>query len=126
MADQVPTERMHHVSFAVPALAPALAFYKDCLGFSDIPRPPLDFEGAWLAKDGLEIHIIVPKEGFERAKPASKPNPYLSHLAFKTADIEAARAALEAHGLQVIENKGRVPQLWVLDPGGNMIEFIQV
>jgi catechol 2,3-dioxygenase-like lactoylglutathione lyase family enzyme len=120
------TEHMHHVSFAVPELQPALRFYRDMLGFRVIDRPPLDFDGAWLEKDGFTIHLIVPKEGVERAKPASKANPYLSHVAFRVTDVEATRGALQANGVELIEQAGAVHQMWVLDPGGNMIEFIRV
>jgi catechol 2,3-dioxygenase-like lactoylglutathione lyase family enzyme len=121
----VATECMHHISFAVPELRPALTFYRDLLGFVEVPRPPLDFEGAWLNKGGLEIHLIVPKAGVETASPASKANPYLSHVAFKVSDLDAARRDLENAGLSPIVQEGAVRQMWVLDPGGNMIEFIQ-
>jgi catechol 2,3-dioxygenase-like lactoylglutathione lyase family enzyme len=118
------TEHMHHVSFAVPELQPALAFYRDLLGFKEVFRPPLDFDGAWLEKDGFTIHLIVPKEGFERAIPAKKANPYLGHVAFRVTDVDATRAILREHGVEFIEQPGAVHQMWALDPGGNMIEFI--
>jgi catechol 2,3-dioxygenase-like lactoylglutathione lyase family enzyme len=122
----VATEHMHHISFAVHDLPAAMHFYRDVLGFREIARPPLDFDGAWLNKGGLEIHLIVPKSGVETARPASKANPYLSHVAFKVLDLDAARAVLEGAGLEPIVQEGGVRQMWVLDPGGNMIEFIQI
>jgi catechol 2,3-dioxygenase-like lactoylglutathione lyase family enzyme len=61
----------------------------------------------------------------ETASPASKANPYLSHVAFKVSDLDAARRDLENAGLSPIVQEGAVRQMWVLDPGGNMIEFIQ-
>ncbi|MBL8552447.1 MAG: VOC family protein [Hyphomonadaceae bacterium] len=121
----IATERMDHVSLATLDLAASLAFYKDMLGFRIIDRPPLDFDGAWLAKDGFTIHLIVPKEGVERATPASAANPYLSHVAFRVPDVDGTRRALEERGLRFVEQAGRVHQIWTLDPGGNMIEFIR-
>jgi catechol 2,3-dioxygenase-like lactoylglutathione lyase family enzyme len=120
------TERMDHVSLATPDLKPALAFYRDLLGFKEIRRPPLDFDGSWLEKDGLVIHLIVPKEGVERMIPAKKANPYLGHLAFRISDVEATRAALSGHGVDYIEQAGPPHQIWALDPAGNMVEFIRL
>lgn len=122
----ISTQRMDHVSFATLDLPASLAFYRDMLGFRIIDRPPLDFDGAWLEKDGFTIHLIVPEEGVERATPASTANPYLSHVAFRVTDVEATRKALEERGLRFVEQAGGVHQIWTLDPGGNMIEFIRM
>ena len=113
---------VHHVSFRVKELEPALHFYRDILGLLPIERPDFGFPGAWLQADsGTQVHIIVaPKED---ALPPGKLTPIDNHTAFAIDDYEATRDYLRAQGLEVLETNPKQGQMWVADPSGNVIEF---
>ena len=53
---------VHHVSFVVRELEPALKFYRDILGFEPIERPEMGIGGAWLQAGSTQVHLIVPPE----------------------------------------------------------------
>ncbi|MHB8527891.1 MAG: VOC family protein [Caulobacteraceae bacterium] len=117
----LPITALHHLSFRVPDLGEAMRFYCDILGFSPIERPDIGVPGAWLAGYGLEVHLLAPP-GAEPAGGAL--NPTRNHVAFKVSDLPVVRARLgEAH-LDILEGDRVGHQLWVLDPGRNVIEFI--
>jgi glyoxylase I family protein len=113
-------ETLHHLSFTVPDLDAALAFWRDLLGFQPMERPDLGFPGAWLKGHGAEVHLLAP-EGHAPAETAL--SPLRNHVAFRVADLDAVRAKLKSAGLEVLGGGRR--QAWVLDPGANVIEFIQ-
>jgi len=113
---------IHHVSFRVPELEPALHFYCDILGLEPIERPDFGFPGAWLqAGAGTQVHLIVAPR--KDAMPAVKMTPIENHTAFAIDDYEAARDHLRANGLEVMETNPKQGQMWVSDPAGNVIEF---
>jgi len=58
--------------------------------------------------------------------PEDRTNTRRAHLAFRVADIDAAKATLTAHGIRPIER--RLPdygyrQLFFHDPDGNLLEL---
>ena len=53
------SEAIHHVSFSIPELAPALHFYQQILGFEPLDRPSMGIDGAWLQAGNTQIHLIV-------------------------------------------------------------------
>jgi glyoxylase I family protein len=112
---------LHHLSFTVPDLDAALGFWDGLLGFKPIDRPDLGFPGAWLQGYGVEIHLLAPA-GTEGAEGGL--SPLRNHVAFHVDDLDATRARLESAGLEVLSGGSR-RQMWVLDPGANVIEFIQ-
>jgi glyoxylase I family protein len=115
---------MSHVSFPVRDLAASLAFYRDVLGFAEIPRPDLGFPGAWLRAGDAEVHLIARAPGVPVGEPPPALNPMAQHTAFRIADYEGALARLRTHGLQVLETGPATGQMWVQDPDGHVIELI--
>jgi glyoxylase I family protein len=115
-------EALHHLSFTVPELEPAVGFWRDLLGFETIERPDLGFPGAWLRGYGTEVHLLAPKG---HAPVEAHLSPLRNHVAFRVGDLGAVRTRLEAAGLEVMGGRGETRQMWVLDPGANVIEFIQ-
>lgn len=115
-------EALHHLSFTVPDLPAAMGFWKGVLGFEPIDRPDLGFPGAWLRGYGTEVHLLAPT-GHTPAE--DHLSPLRNHVAFKVGDLGAVRRKLEAAGLEVMGGRGETRQMWVLDPGANVIEFIQ-
>ena len=114
----------NHVSFPVRDLDRAVHFYRDVLGLEAIPRPDLPFPGAWLAGNGIQVHLIVPPEGAPLGSPPPSLNPLGGHVAFAIADYDAVVAALHEAGIETLEAGSEVGQLWVRDPDGHLIELI--
>ena len=113
---------LHHLSFTVPELEPALGFWRDLLGFNPLPRPDFGFPGAWLQGYGVEVHLLaLPGQ----SPPTGALNPGRNHVAFQVEDLDAMCAKLETAGLQVLKGSVGIRQMFVLDPGANVIEFIQ-
>jgi glyoxylase I family protein len=115
---------MNHVSFPVRDLDRAVHFYREVLGLAPIPRPDLPFPGAWLAGNGIQVHLIVPPEGAPLGSPPPSLNPLGGHIAFTIADYDAVVAALHEAGIETLEAGTEVGQLWVRDPDGHLIELI--
>ena len=111
----------HHVAIGVPDLEQALAFYTGPLGFRVLDSRP-DFAGivgAWLQVGTQQLHLVV--------DPADTPGSS-HHFAMLVDDVEAWAVRLEQHGasprrLPYTPGAGR--QLFVKDPGGNVIELNQ-
>jgi catechol 2,3-dioxygenase-like lactoylglutathione lyase family enzyme len=109
-------------------------FYRDVLGCSEGPRPPLAFAGYWLyLGDTPTIHIGEWKSYTEHSNelgiPVTSPAPGtgpVDHIAFNGVDYEEIRARLESHGvafsLNVVPANG-LKQLFLEDPNGVKIEI---
>lgn len=122
--------RIAHLAFKVSDMDAALAFYCDKLGF----KHKFDLEdnsgNPWIVY--LEI---APKQFVELfyGKPEPKgqtdtANGYL-HLSLEVPDIKETKAWLLRKGVtpdsEIGRGKDRSYQLWVSDPDGNKIEFMQ-
>ena len=117
----LPIKAVHHLSFTVPDLAEARAFWCDLLGFTDIPRPAFPFAGSWLRGFGTEVHLLeLPGQAV-----ADGLNPGRNHVAFRVESLDAARGRLNDAGVEVLEGGAGIRQMFVLSPGGNVIEFIE-
>jgi glyoxylase I family protein len=115
-------ESLHHLSFTVPDLEASLGFWRDLLGFEPIERPDLGFPGAWLRGYGVEVHLLAPPGAVAAERRLS---PLRNHVAFRVECLDAVRRTLEAAGLEVLGGRGAIRQMFVLDPGANVIEFIE-
>jgi catechol 2,3-dioxygenase-like lactoylglutathione lyase family enzyme len=125
-------ESLHHVAIVVQDSPRATRFYVDVLGFRVHPTKP-----NWLLLDGHgAVHLIERpdrEQGSERYPAA--------HLALRVASLEAVRDRLLAAGLTPWQNgldwtnrdildtsaslDWGIGTLFVLDPGGNAVEFIE-
>jgi len=113
---------LDHVALHVTDVERSLGFYRDALGWRELPRPAFDFPGAWLAiGEHYELHLIGGKQ-------LPDPLPVFGHYAMRTADIQGIAERLRAAGL---EFRGPNPrpdgwlQIFVRDPDGHLIEFNQ-
>jgi catechol 2,3-dioxygenase-like lactoylglutathione lyase family enzyme len=111
-----------HVQVAVPRAleAECLAFYREVLGLSEIPKPePLRARGgAWFQVGAVQFHIGVDAE----PSPKSK-----RHVCFRVDDLAAARANVVAGGV-AIEEEGvaeGLKRFFIRDPANNRIEIGQ-
>jgi catechol 2,3-dioxygenase-like lactoylglutathione lyase family enzyme len=121
MPTPLPLKNLHHVAVATRDPDASLAFYRDVLGFAPLERPDFNFRGAWLFKDGLQIHIIEnqPHDG------DGKIDPRADHLAFAVDDLDVVERSLGEHGIQYHKqiNAGGIPQIFFHDPDGHHIEI---
>jgi catechol 2,3-dioxygenase-like lactoylglutathione lyase family enzyme len=109
---------IHHVSICVQDCAEALAFYRDALGFTELPRPGFGFGGAWLDAGGQQLHLMEDPE----------PKTGSHHFAVRVDDLDAAVADLRARGVEVHTvpyTPGAGRQAFLHDPSGNFVELNQ-
>lgn len=109
---------IHHVSLNVDDAEAGRAFYEDVLGLTRLERPDLGIPGFWLDAGDFQIHLIeIPGH----QAPAGQ------HFAFRVDDADAARARLQALGVEVSEPSviGAGRQCFLHDPAGNLIELNQ-
>jgi glyoxylase I family protein len=118
-------EGIHHVSLTVRDLEKAKAFYSQVLGLQEIERPPFDFAGTWYAvgEGGQQLHLIVHNGETKREGGIDTRD---GHLAIRVRSYKAAKAWLEEQGIPHEARpfaKAGFPQIYVLDPDRNIIEF---
>jgi catechol 2,3-dioxygenase-like lactoylglutathione lyase family enzyme len=112
--------RVNHVSVSAPDLARSVAFYTDLFGARPIPTPNFGMPVQWLGIGDTQVHL------FERAVEP----PSHHHFALTVDDFEALyrRAGElgaydgEAFGHHFYELPGDTAQLYLRDPGGNLVE----
>jgi catechol 2,3-dioxygenase-like lactoylglutathione lyase family enzyme len=108
---------IHHVSICVADADAGLAFYRDVLGFTQLPRPDLG-PGHWLDAGGQQVHLMQSDE----------KRPRSDHFAIRVDDLEAAVADLEGRDVKVFKSDyipGAGRQAFLHDPFGNFIELNQ-
>ena len=142
---------LHHVGITVKDLDASIRFYHDVLGlgFSNEPSP-------WFEGEELGPAVGVPGAGLrqvslllgdttlelleyksppsETIAPLNSNNIGASHVAFLVDDIEAAKAELEAKGIEFFSSVNVVDEgvlagwRWVYfsDPDGYPLELVEV
>jgi catechol 2,3-dioxygenase-like lactoylglutathione lyase family enzyme len=118
-------KHVHHVSFSVRDLARAREFYEGVLGLRVIPRPDFGLAGMWYGVGEGQIHLIQRRDGEELGSAPEKLTPLANHCAFAIDDYDATVEHLKRSGVQVLETRSEIGQLWVQDPDGNVIELIR-
>jgi catechol 2,3-dioxygenase-like lactoylglutathione lyase family enzyme len=107
-----------HVTVQVADVARAVALYRDVFGMTEMPRPGLDFPGAWFRCGDVQLHVV----GQERPDPPSR-----RHYALVVTSLADARRAAEAAGLKCSPDApapdGR--RFFVVDPDNNRWEIIE-
>jgi lactoylglutathione lyase len=125
--------RIMHVGIAVGSLDPAMAFYRDILGFAETWR------GSSNEKVLSWVNVKVPDGGDYVEFMLFKETPTLSrlgtmhHLCLEVPDIDKARSTLEARparkdysrDLEIKTGINRKRQLNLYDPDGSRIELME-
>lgn len=122
MPEPLPIQFLHHVSRVTRRLEESRAFYRDVLGFQEMPRPQLGFPGAWLGNYGIQIHLLVNDAPEGRHDLIETRD---NHLAFFVADIDAVEKLLVDHAVAFRVNRQRdtnLKQIFFRDPDGHHIE----
>jgi len=115
-----------HVTVVVEDLDGAIAFYRDVLGFSLLPRPAEMAPGAWMKLGTAQLHIVVVDE-------LGPPPVGMPHLALHV-PAEAWDATIEALQQRddvvfTREPRSRVDfgrtvrAAFIRDPAGNVLEL---
>ncbi|MCA9293038.1 MAG: VOC family protein [Phycisphaerales bacterium] len=111
-----------------PDVPAAARFYRDVLGL--LPHGAPD-DAAWKFRlpSGAMLLLFDAQESSEagRSVPAHGCTGQ-GHIAFHVKDIEAWREALRAHGVTIEHEHTWAPggrSLYVRDPAGNSVEFVQ-
>ena len=110
---------VHHISINVADTDSARSFYIDTLGFEEIARPDMGFNGAWLQIGDQQLHLLEVKD---------HDAPVGQHFAFRVDDIHEYRSHLIQKGIEVSEPSelGAVGiQCFFKDPSGNLLELNQ-
>ncbi|MBU6372716.1 MAG: glyoxalase [Alphaproteobacteria bacterium] len=111
-----------HVQVAIPRGGEAVArgFYRDFLGLPEIAKPePLARRGGfWLQARGFQIHVGIDDD----FHPATKAHP-----AFRAAGVMALLARARAAGYEARRDDelADVERIFLFDPFGNRLEFIE-
>lgn len=113
---------IQHVQITVPveAVDAARDFYLGVLGMSEIPKPEslMSRGGFWTQIGDQSLHVGI-EDGVDRTRTKGHP-------AFEVDDLEGARAALTAAGVEPLES---IPipgfdRFECRDPFGNRLEFM--
>ncbi|XP_008791704.1 metallothiol transferase FosB-like [Phoenix dactylifera] len=120
---------LNHVSFLCASIKNSVKFYQEVLGFDLVQRPSsLDFEGAWLSKYGIGIHLLQRGPNSDAPAKPSAINPKDNHISFQYQDMGTIRKKLEDMGIEFVngvvkDGNIEVHQVFFHDPDGNMIEI---
>ncbi|WP_430788499.1 VOC family protein [Actinoplanes sp. G11-F43] len=113
---------LHHVQLLIPVGGEEAArgFYRDVLGMSEVPKPPVLAArgGCWFRSGGWEVHLAPVPEFV----PARR-----SHPGVLVGDLDTLAATLAAAG-HPVEWDPHFPghrRLYAADAHGNRLEFLQ-
>lgn len=127
--------KLGHYSIRTPDLEASRHFYTEVLGLRVGYRPPFDFPGIWLYRDGDEsefgvVHIIG--EGAEtdaylgERKASDGGGGHFDHIAFLATGWPELRRRCREHGVPYVERTVpslRLHQVFLIDPSGITIEM---
>lgn len=119
------TKGTHHVSLTINDLAAAREFYGGLIGLPEIERPEMGIQGTWYQAGSVQLHLIELPAGMQGDESGGKGSPIANHIAFEIEDYAAVKESLEKAGLEVKAFGVRSGQMFVEDPHGNTVEFIQ-
>jgi catechol 2,3-dioxygenase-like lactoylglutathione lyase family enzyme len=130
----MPITHLEHFLVLTDDIEATRDFYRDALGLTVGPRPPLPFAGYWLyAGDVPCVHIAERSSYTATSRPAGIPvsgrsegtGPF-DHAAFIARNFDEVAARFTRHGvkahLNIVPGIG-LRQLFVLDPNGVKIEI---
>jgi catechol 2,3-dioxygenase-like lactoylglutathione lyase family enzyme len=117
------SSRINHVSVNAKDLEASVDFYVDLFAAERIPTPNFGLPVQWLALGRTQLHL------FERDLTPTSHH----HFGITVDDLEPVYRAAERRGAfereafshHLVELPGRVVQLYVRDPAGNLVEIDQ-
>jgi catechol 2,3-dioxygenase-like lactoylglutathione lyase family enzyme len=114
-------ERLDHVSINVVDRARSIAWYRDVFGLPQLNEPTDDDEPVFVGNPGLQFGLF---QAQVTSPPRETESSGLRHVALVVDDLEAAKAHLDAHGVDYRpEDHGNALSLYFRDPDGNTLEL---
>ena len=116
--------RLDHYNVSTRKLGETVRFYEDVLGFSNGPRPPFRFPGAWLYSAGQAVlHLNDISLTDKEQRPDSG---VIDHIAFASSGFAAMKEHFASRGVPYRVNQ--VPdsarwQIFLRDPNNVEIEL---
>jgi catechol 2,3-dioxygenase-like lactoylglutathione lyase family enzyme len=115
------TTGINHFTILTDDVPRTAQFYKDLLGLTDGPRPPLGFPGAWLYAGSQAVLHVVGGRPRDELKAG-----VIDHMAFSATGLPATLARLDARSIEYLcrqqEGSG-VWQVFFHDPNGAKVEL---
>jgi catechol 2,3-dioxygenase-like lactoylglutathione lyase family enzyme len=115
---------LDHYNVSTHKLKETVQFYEDVLGFTNGPRPPFNFPGAWLYSAG---HPVLHLNDISQTdRPQLADSGVIDHVAFGSRGFEALKQHLAGKGVPYRVNE--VPnstrrQIFLRDPNNVEIEL---
>lgn len=117
-----------HVAIRATSLPATISFYTHVLGLKQVPRPPFNFEGAWLGNEQGDalIHLYGGQRALGSDGRAPVGSAAVDHVSLWAQGFAEQQARLRQLGLPF--RVTRVPestlaQTFVYDPNGVLIEL---
>jgi catechol 2,3-dioxygenase-like lactoylglutathione lyase family enzyme len=129
---------VNHVGLCVADLPRARRFYEEALGFRfwwefpvpDEPaaqvlrlQPPMGMTAVYLVRDGWVLELLHYASSPQPARERRMDEPGLTHVSLAVPDLDAALAAVEACGGEVLADTLTPDVVFVRDPDGQLIEL---
>ena len=112
---------LNHFTVLTEDLEATRAFYLGILGFTEGPRPPLSFPGAWFYAGGEPVvHIVA------GAPMPADPAGALDHMAFSATDLNGTVVRLKANRIKYELRRQAGYGTWQVffhDPNGAKLEL---
>lgn len=121
----MPLTQLNHVTVRTDDLDATRDFYRDYLGLTAGPRPPLGFPGYWLYTGDDAVVHLVPKANGVGGGPSNDTGNF-DHIAFTAHDYEGFRTLLKKRGIKFREQdvpETPMRQIFFEDPNRVMIEL---
>ena len=121
-----PLTRLHHLTLATQDVVRSREFFRNTLGWQQIPRPGnIDIEAAWLdIGDGQQLHLLHT----QNYQPSPFEAEFGRHFAFNYPIIEfaALKERLVANGAELIDPIRETPfeRFFFKDPNGYIFEVV--
>ena len=115
---------LDHYNVSTRKLDETVHFYETVLGFTNGPRPPFNFPGAWLYSSG---HPVLHVNDISQTEKQQHPDSgVIDHVAFGCRGFEATKRHLSEKGVPYHVNQ--VPnstrwQIFLRDPNNVEIEL---
>lgn len=90
----MPATAMNHFTILTDDVPATVDFYRELLGLTDGPRPPLNFPGAWLYAGGAPILHVVGGRSKEELNAG-----VIDHMAFSAEDLSDTLALLASRNI---------------------------
>lgn len=115
---------LDHYNVSTRKLDETVQFYEKVLGFTNGPRPPFNFPGAWLYSGGYPVLHL--NDISQTDKQQRSDSGVIDHVAFRCHGFEATKQHLSdnhvAHHVNQVPNSARW-QIFFRDPNNVEIEL---